>query len=988
MIFLKKIEAFGFKSFADKTVIDFSALLTVVVGPNGSGKSNVVDAIRWVLGEQSAKSLRGDRMYDVIFGGSKSRKVMNIAEVTLTLNNSSKILPIAFEEVQVTRRLYRSGESEYLLNKEKVRLQDIVTLFLDSGIGKESFSIIGQGKIDEILNSKPEMRRGIFEEASGVVKYKYKKEQTLKKLTKTDENIVRLKDIESEVNKQISPLKSQVNKAKKYKELQSELRGIEVSIIVNDVEKSVKTNEQLAMDSSQLTLQINEKTEEITKIQNELFKQESLVMKDQQKLDQLQSQIIEQTKLVEKYVGQQAVIKAKVENYNAQFSQLNSQEISLNGFFEQLTTGSFDEQSSDDFEVKIKDVRQRLVDITNTNDLLETQLAEVLKNVKEYQYQNVQIDATIRTLNQQIDSNINYFPGVKAVLNNRSILHGVCDAVGNVVTTPVKFEVAIDVALQTSSQHIIVNTPKDGKNAIEFLNREKKGRATFLPLSEIHGKNVSSEIKELVKSRKGYLGVAVDLVTYDKKYSKIISNILGSTLIVDTLENAMNLSHLCKNKVKIITLNGEILSPGGAMTGGNINHNKVSIIHLKNEVESLNTKKISIEQKVKKLESNQSEVENLILENNKSSSKNTQLLVQLEEQVKQYIDSREQRVANEQYLEVEFQKINKHRDQLTIQQENDRQTIVEIEKTLKIERNVLKTLEDELPLLQQILISKTSGINDLKDKVKESEATTRVLEKNLHGLEIDLNRSEVLIENHYEKLNQVYNITLDEARTVAYEIEENTIQKYRDKVLMLRQKIENLGVVNVGSIDELERLTERSNFLFEQITDLSNAKSALLATVFEMDTEMNHRFFETFNAIRTEFTNVFKQLFGGGDAKLILTDPKDILHTGIEIEAQPPGKKLGHLTLLSGGERALTAIALLFSILKVKPIPFCVLDEVEAALDDANVDRYAKYLHTFSKSTQFIVISHRKGTMEQADILYGVTMQESGVSRLVSVKLD
>lgn len=986
MIFLKKIEAYGFKSFADKTVIAFEEPLTIVVGPNGSGKSNVVDAVRWVLGEQSAKTLRGDRMYDIIFGGSKSRPQLNIAEVTLTIDNSKQELPIAFEEVQVTRRLFRSGESEYILNKEKVRLQDIVTLFLDSGIGKESFSIIGQGKIDEILNSKPEARRGIFEEASGVVKYKYKKTQTLRKLEKTNENLLRVADIQAEIERQITPLRGQAKKAIQYRELQEKLSESEVSLIVSEMSDLLANEVELKQESEKRAVEIAALQVKIGRTDVQVAQSEALKNEMDAQIEQAQHRYIEAKTEYEKTRARKDVLLNQERSFQTQLHQYEENEKSLRDFFTQTRL----EVDSANLHVNLQKQLQQREEAYAQKEHEANQIEEaIFQSQRQFQTSvrdKTHLEAKLQSIERMIEGNSYFFQGVKAILDRKEALSGIHDALGNIIQVNQDYQVAIDTALGVAMQHVVVNTPNDAKGAIQYLKENRQGRATFLPLSTIKSRRIDMKLLEIAKQHPGFIDVAANLISVDKTYLDVTQQLLGQTIIVDTIETGIAMARDLQHRVKLITLAGDVLSVGGAMSGGATGKERQSILSYRNEKKNLDQQLITIAKTMDQLEHKQKQMQE------------TLQLMQLERQqlltgmleIKTQLDSFSERQLKDEeqalYLEEQIATITVKKEQVAHDLSISKQELLTIDQKIERAQKDAEEVEQEVQQLRLRALNTQSEYETLIQSHKADESQIRVMEREMNQIEVALSRIEVQVENDLERLSTVYQLTFEAAKSVAKPIV--NLEEVKFEVEQLRSQISRLGTVNIGAIEELDRLVERKTFLDEQVNDLNEAKESLLSTIFEMDQEMTGRFATTFAQIQTEFTHVFQRLFGGGEAKLILTDEKNMLESGIDIVIQPPGKKLQHLSLLSGGERALTAIALLFAILKVKPIPFCILDEVEAALDEANVTRFAKYLHTFSRDTQFIVISHRKGTMEYADALFGVTMQESGVSRLVSVKLE
>lgn len=986
MIFLKKIEAYGFKSFADKTVIAFEEPLTIVVGPNGSGKSNVVDAVRWVLGEQSAKTLRGDRMYDVIFGGSKSRTQMNIAEVTLTIDNSHQELPIAFEEVQVTRRLFRSGESEYILNKEKVRLQDIVTLFLDSGIGKESFSIIGQGKIDEILNSKPEARRGIFEEASGVVKYKYKKTQTLRKLDKTNENLLRVADIQSEIERQITPLQSQAKKAEKYNQLQEKLAASEVSVIVSEMETFIENETLYKQEMETRTLEVAQLQMKVGKADIEIAQFEQAKSTIEKQIEEAQHHYVEAKTNYEKVIARKDVLINQQQSFKAQLAQYQESEQSLRDFFTQTRIDINSENMRENLTTRLKEQETDYANQEQDANEIEQALFNSQRHFQSTLAEKTHTEAKLQSIERMIEGNTYFFHGVKAVLDQKQQIGGIHNALGNVIQVDQQYQVAIDTALGVAMQHVIVDTPNDAKKAIQYLKESKQGRATFLPLSSIQARYIDQQLLQKAKQHRGYINIAAELIQTDSTYDNVVKQLLGQTIIVDTIETGIAMAKDLQNRVKLITLAGEVLSVGGAMSGGNTGKERQSILGYRTEEKTLKAKVKQLATELAELDTSQQAMQNKLQD---IQAKRQALLTNMLE-MKSQLDSLSERQSKDDeqavYLEEQLTSIATKKAQLESSLETYTAEFTTIDAKIEQAKQRVEVTENAVQHLRLQAMDTQSQLEQIIQTHKADESQIRVKEREINQLEIALSRLEVQMENDLERLSTVYQLTFEAAQKKARPI--SNMDEVKHEVEDLRLAINRLGTVNLGAIEELARLVERKTFLDEQVADLNEAKESLLSTIFEMDQEMVGRFATTFAQIQTEFTHVFQRLFGGGEAKLILTDEKNLLESGIDIVIQPPGKKLQHLSLLSGGERALTAIALLFAILKVKPIPFCILDEVEAALDEANVTRFAKYLHTFSRDTQFIVISHRKGTMEYADALFGVTMQETGVSRLVSVKLE
>ncbi len=1180
-MFLKRLDIIGFKSFADRIGVDFVTGVTAVVGPNGSGKSNITDAIRWVLGEQSAKSLRGSKMEDIIFAGSDTRRALNFAEVTLTLDNEDQGLAIDYNEVSVTRRVSRSGESEYLINKQPCRLKDIVDLFMDSGLGREAFSIISQGKVEEILNSKAEDRRTIFEEAAGVLKYKNRKKKAEVKLAETQENLNRVHDILHELESQVEPLKIQASMAKEFIEKKEELEKFEVALTVFEIEelnqkwedlskqleehqqeeirlsselqlkeaKIVETRDQIAaLDESitelqnvllhaseeleklegrkevlkerrknagqnkeQLKMNIAEVTEKIGQLQknrdslahsvgqlDEQVQQLRLLVKEKQdklqlfgenmdeKIDALKSEYIE-------LLNEQATARNELKYIEEQFQQQERKSVRLDEENEKfLQERKKVEKRKSDIQAAVEEIGQKLADQVAGYRQQQRKL-ETLKNHYQKQektlyqaYQLVQqAKSRIEMLEELEEDYSGFYQGVKEVLKARgNKLQGIEGAVAELIHVPKEYSTAIETALGGALQHIVVDTEEHGRAAIHYLKQHSFGRATFLPLSVMRGRSLSGTQLAAVQSHRSFIGTAVSLVQFDTKYAEVMNNLLGSVIITKDLKGANELAAILQYRVRFVTLDGDVVNPGGSMTGGAVKQKTSSLLTRKGELEELKQKLVIMEEKTSALEQTvktlkedvriaESELEMMRktgeeLRLSEQALKGDLREAELEEkninerlaiydlekgQFSDDIDTLTKRKAaitsalaayktkiaelDQQIMNLTEQKTNNltSKEELTTElnelkvelaSKNEqfvltKERLTLIKNDLQENEQRLAILTEDLNLLSSEMTNSSSGEAQLeaaaKRKQQDKEATltlitsrrqerlelqdrlehiereakeTRRLHKGmtvvLKDEEVKVNRLDVELENRLARLREEYLLSFDGAKeqfplTVP-------VEEARKKVKLIKLAIDELGNVNLGAIEEYERVSERYEFLTEQKNDLQEAKDTLFQVIEEMDGEMKKRFKQTFTGIREHFEPVFRALFGGGRADLILTEPEDILNTGVEIVAQPPGKKLQNLGLLSGGERALTAIALLFSILKVRPVPFCILDEVEAALDEANVQRFSQYLKRYSTETQFIVITHRKGTMEEADVLYGVTMQESGVSKLVSVRLE
>lgn len=1178
MVYLKSIDAFGFKSFAEHTNVEFDEGVTAIVGPNGSGKSNITDAIKWVLGEQSAKSLRGAKMEDIIFSGAEHRKAQNYAEVRLRLDNHSGKLQVDQDEITVTRRLYRSGESEYYLNNDRARLKDIIDLFLDSGLGKEAFSIISQGRVDEILNAKPIDRRQILEESAGVLKYKKRKAASVQKLDQTEDNLNRVEDILYDLEGRVEPLREEATIAKEYKHLTKEVEQSDVIVTVHDIESYNQNINELDTTLNQLKSKQEAKEAEKSQHARTIEKNKGERYRLDEVIESLNQRLVDATEAVEKYNGQLNVLEERQKNQSAtnarfeeeqanladQIAQLEEEKTQAQDQLQTLVTKQkdltteinkyesqlyvTDEQHDEKLE-EIKDQYYTLIseqsdvnndirflehtiqenetkqsrldsrlldvyeqlktiqaDITQTQqnfdeaqgklkkverDLsqCEQQLTQTKAQQKEYEDKlhqayryNEKLKSRIDSLATQQEEYSFFFNGVKHILKAKNDkLTGIHGAVADVIQVPSQLTKAIETALGASLQHVIVNSEKDGRAAIQYLKQQGLGRATFLPLNVIQPRHLATDIYRTAQQATGFMSVAAEAINTDQQYEKVIQNLLGNTIIVDDLKNANALARDIKYRTRIVTLEGDIVNPGGSMTGGGDRKSK-SILAQKDELTTLRqqlsdyqqqtttfeqqykalktqsdelseqyftyskdyneVKKVAYEyelelDKLRKSEAHikneheefefekndgyQSETSKATLQNKKKRlAEITEALAQLENDIEVY--TKLSKEGKESVTQMQQQLHQKQSDMAVVKErlKGQRQTVERIDKQLqsateqqsKIEEqiaffnsedmtgqkafdNVRKNIEQSKAEKEQF----TEQLNDVKaqrvtineeieaNDIKLEEANRDILsiENRYQDIKAEQSRLDVLINHAIDHLSEQYQLTFERARDL-YDNEEE-IETLRKKVKLTKMSIEELGNVNLNAIEQFEEINERYTFLNEQRTDLREAKTTLEQIITEMDQEVKDRFKETFHAVQGHFEEVFKTLFGGGQAELRLTDD-DYLAAGVDIIVQPPGKKLQHLSLLSGGERALSAIALLFAILKVRSAPFVILDEVEAALDEANVIRYANYLKNLSDQTQFIVITHRKGTMEYSDRLYGVTMQESGVSKLVSVNLN
>ena len=977
-MYLKEIKASGFKSFADTIDIELTNGISGIVGPNGSGKSNVVDAVRWVLGEQSVKQLRGEgSMSDVIFTGSKSRRAASFASVTLVFDNSDKYLNIEYDEVQIKRTIYKTGENEYFINNTKARLKDILELFMDTGASKESFNIISQGDVANILSGKAEDRRVIFEEASGVLKYKKRKDEALRKLSKTHDNMARVDDIISELNTNMEPLKKQSEDAKIYLEKKEKLENVEIALTVNDIEKYNYEYKYSKEKVSELTLSITKMLSENSNEQAKIETIKNNISKLNSELYLKQQELVKVSANAEKLSGEKAMISER-SKYNSEDVKLHDNIISLKEKILKIESQisalnkEIESEKSNNNVIgeKLNNIEIRLSEIEKNKENLNSKLNQKLREITAQKHRR-------EVLMNSLENNSSLPYSVKNVLNNPKLtgIHGV---LGKLLEFEEKYSEALEVSLMSSVSHIVCDNEEDAKEAVRYLKNNNLGRATFLPISVIKPRSIDSESYETIKFMNGFVDIASNLVKYDTKYRNIVLSLLGTIIVVDNIDNANLISKKLKNRYKVVTMTGEVVNIGGSITGGSLK--KSSILSERYELENVIKDIDVLDSEIKEIENKINEVDdnytNLELEKNSiiiSVNSNSEILknkynvlddltnekstlmTELSNNqniVNNVITNEEEKILNEYYKEIE------KRDELNIE-------INQIHKKIELEN------ED--------LINNESSLKNNNQEYNKAQ-------EELKSHEIKVNRLDVKIDNLLNILTNDYSISYEKAKE-KYILEIDS-DEARSIVSTLKREIKSLGDVNVGAIEEYDRVKERYEFLNKQKEDLTNAENVLLEIITEMDDIMKDKFSSTFNKIKEAFNETFRKLFNGGKAELKLTDPSNILETGIDIIALPPGKKLQHISLLSGGEKTLTAIALLFSILKVRPVPFCILDEVEAALDEVNVDNFGKYLKEFKGDTQFIIITHKKKTMEYADVLYGITMQESGVSKLVSVKLE
>lgn len=975
-MYLKEIKISGFKSFADKTNITLDDKITCIVGPNGSGKSNIIDAVKWVLGEQSVKSLRGtNNMSDVIFAGSKSRSPLNLASVSLVFDNSDSYLKVPYTEISVTRKVFRSGENEYYLNNEKCRLKDIYDLFLDSGMGKYAFNIISQGEVSKIISDSPLERRTIFEEAAGVLKYKRRKEEALKKLDKTNENLTRVKDIIKELEEQIEPLKIQSEKANKYLKIKENLEQIEIALIANDLEKLNVLYHEQTKQIEDLTNEIIEKTTSITNDDIELENKKQELEKINENLTSLQQNLLLLTKEEEKLNGEKNIIKER-SKYDAEdvkvhenITNLKEQKLSLNNKLLSIKTDLtiLDNKIKDNIK-ESSNKNNEYVSLNNTKEDIKNKISSLENSISQTEYK-------IKYLNDYIE-NSSFPMSVKRLLNNPK-LKGIHNTISKLIDVEEKYALSLEVALGGAKDYVVVDNPNIAKACINYLKENNLGRVTFFPLDVIKPRFIDNETLNELKTKEGFINVLANLVSYDEMYKNIVFNQLGNVLVVNNIDNANIISKVINNKYKIVTLDGEIINVGGSITGGTIK--KKSIISEKYELENLLTKKELGEKEILSLK----EKQEIILKDIK------------EKETTLYEIGKEKVLLTEEYnaKHENYNNLKDTLDRVTLELNNledleDNSIKSEEEKILEKYYEVLK--EKELVNKKLLLLTddkeKTSSlIEEYQAKYRLNNSNIRNLEEKKKTLEIDSSKMSVKMDNLLTILSETYQMTFEKAKA-NYVLEED-IDVARKNVNIYKKELKEIGIVNLGAIEEYERVSKRYEFLTKQNNDLEEAITTLLKIINELDNVMEKEFIKTFKEIEIEFNNVFKELFGGGYAKLKLTDESNILETGVNIEVSPPGKKITSISLLSGGEKTLTAISLLFAVLNIKKIPFCLFDEVEAALDEANVDRVGAYFNKYIGKTQLIIITHKKKTMEYANTLYGITMQESGVSKLVSVKL-
>ena len=997
-MYLKALEIQGFKSFPDKTRLTFEKDITAIVGPNGSGKSNISDAILWVMGEQRSKALRGAKMEDVIFGGTEKRGKLGFAQVSLIIDNAAHIFDSDSSEIMLTRRYYRSGESEYYINRESVRLKDINSLLMDTGLGRDGYSIIGQGRIADIVSTKSTDRREVFEEAAGISRFRYRKEEAERKLEKTEENLLRINDKIEELEMQVGPLKKQAETAKRYLVLRDELRVKEISVWMETLDKLRAQAQAIALEYSQTTGELEKAREEL----KALYASSGSISERMHQKDVETEQARERLSAAESAAAEcdsaAAVLRANVK------SSTESMQRMLSDIAQQETRAAEIRSQMDEGNKRIAQIGQELKALEEqtkqNNNVLdgcrmklksrEDMVNQLSDKVTQLAVDGRSMDSRIHMLSEMEKDYEGYSKAVKTVMREaeRGTLRGIHGPVANLVKADEECALAIETALGAAAQNIVTDTQNDGRSAIEMLKRRDAGRATFLPVDTIRG----SVMRDAPVNDPGFVGVAFDLVQFDPRYKDIFASLLGRTVIAETLGDAVRMSKANGNRLRIVTLDGQLINAGGSMTGGSTARGS-GILSRANELEKLKKQRVKLAEKEKDSSSE--------LERAKAnlSGIRYQLDMALEDQaeLKSKVSSFE---AEKRATENSVKQLQVLLDSLSGDSEKRHQAVESAER--EIEQLKARLTEKE-KRLEEI----NGKISAIKQEIAQISANKLELEKKRTRAEkdaqqrnadiIDLERraakteqkklaSEMEEKQILDKLWDNYELSHSAAEELRRPVE--NLQKANREINELRRQISALGNPNLGAIDEYERVNTRYEFLTGQRDDVDKAKTELVDIIKEITGEMKEVFLRQFKAIDESFRQTFLELFGGGKAALVLEDEDNVLECGIEIKVQPPGKALSNISLLSGGEMAFVAIALYFAILKVRPTPFCVMDEIEAALDEANVTRYAQYMRRMSDKTQFLVITHRRGTMEEADMLYGVTMQEKGVSTVIELDLE
>lgn len=964
-MFLKRIELQGFKSFADKTVIQFDQDITGIVGPNGCGKSNVNDAIRWVLGEQSVKSLRsGTNMSDIIFSGSEYRKPVNMARVTLVFDNSTRVFDSDFDEIEITRQILRANnEASYFINKTPCRLKDINDLVMDTGLGKDSLSIITQGNISSFADAKPEDRRSLFEEAAGVAKYKKRKKVSLSKLEQTKENLDRLQDILDELERQIGPLEKQAKKAEKYISLRDKLSKIEISVLVEDID--------------QYNEKINQINKELFDIQAMHTSENAELLKQETRLENIRKEMYALDKQINELQGKYT--KAMEENYQLERRKIEQDEKRkymlkvADKKARQKEIQAMLEEARFEYQDRHQRLMQTQQDLNNRRNIVNDLKTKISKARYESDQANnilTQLQNRRQVLENMMKQPFAHQQGVRSVMQAKNSLSGVYGVVSELLIAHADKALAVNAALGGSIYQIITKNEADARNAISFLKRNRSGRATFLPLSVCHPRKMNEQVITIASTSPGFLGFASECVDCKEIFDPVKERLLGNVIVVDTLQNANETAKRLRYAYKIVTLDGDIVHTGGSMTGG-VTKNQSTPVTMRQELDTINSK---IEGQKIKADSCLNETDILTQKLQKENDAIVTLQIELAKLENIYATKK----AKYDSILAEYQELGVDIEENAELAQDD--LVVQMSKM----HAVLDSLSLEIQSLRQSRFDKGNDAEQLENQIRLVRREMNSKQSQIHNYEMEIVKVKTQLENALNRLSTDYEMTYEYALTKKEDVE---IESAKEEVIQLRQAISRLGNVNLDAPNEYKEVKERFDFMTSQKEDLEKASQQILAAIDEMDKTMISQFTEMFNKINAELDGVFKAMFGGGRASLSMVDPDDVLNTGIDIDVQPPGKMVKNIQTFSGGEKALIAISVLFAILKARTMPLCIFDEVEAALDQANVERFARYLSHYRGQSQFIAVTHRPGTMEQCDTLYGVTMQKDGVSKVLKVQL-
>ena len=965
LMFLKRIELQGFKSFADKTVIQFDQDITGIVGPNGCGKSNVNDAIRWVLGEQSVKSLRsGTNMSDIIFSGSEYRKPVNMARVTLVFDNSTRVFDSDFDEIEITRQILRANnEASYFINKTPCRLKDINDLVMDTGLGKDSLSIITQGNISSFADAKPEDRRSLFEEAAGVAKYKKRKKVSLSKLEQTKENLDRLQDILDELERQIGPLEKQAKKAEKYISLRDKLSKIEISVLVEDID--------------QYNEKINQINKELFDIQAVHTSENAELLKQETRLENIRKEMYALDKQINELQGKYT--KAMEENYQLERRKIEQDEKRkymlkvADKKARQKEIQAMLEEARFEYQDRHQRLMQTQQDLNNRRNIVNDLKTKISKARYESDQANnilTQLQNRRQVLENMMKQPFAHQQGVRSVMQAKNSLSGVYGVVSELLIAHTDKALAVNAALGGSIYQIITKNEADARNAISFLKRNRSGRATFLPLSVCHPRKMNEQVITIASTSPGFLGFASECVDCKEIFDPVKERLLGNVIVVDTLQNANETAKRLRYAYKIVTLDGDIVHTGGSMTGG-VTKNQSTPVTMRQELDTINSK---IEGQKIKANSCLNETDILTQKLQKENDAIVTLQIELAKLENIYATKK----AKYDSILAEYQELGVDIEENAELAQDD--LVVQMSKM----HAVLDSLSLEIQSLRQSRFDKGNDAEQLENQIRLVRREMNSKQSQIHNYEMEIVKVKTQLENALNRLSTDYEMTYEYALTKKEDVE---IESAKEEVIQLRQAISRLGNVNLDAPNEYKDVKERFDFMTSQKEDLEKASQQILAAIDEMDQTMISQFTEMFNKINAELDGVFKAMFGGGRASLSMVDPDDVLNTGIDIDVQPPGKMVKNIQTFSGGEKALIAISVLFAILKARTMPLCIFDEVEAALDQANVERFARYLSHYRGQSQFIAVTHRPGTMEQCDTLYGVTMQKDGVSKVLKVQL-